>query len=276
MGSHFLGHYLMERGVADTGQIEQAAAYQSASNRKLGDLAVEAGLLSPDQVEELLALQRETDLSFGQLAVDRGFVTRREMNDLLFRQQVRQCHLGEALLTLGHITPEQFSDCLEQYSAQERERARNLDALYRQTGEHEAVSGLVSALERAFLRFARCPLKAQGTMSEEELVAYPCSFEATVPLSGGRELSYTLSLGPDMVEVLRRAVSEKAPPGAVPGESLRELMGLVCRYPLACAREKRCRPGGRSGPGLILKLACPKAGVGLRLSPVPEAAEEEP
>jgi len=287
VSSHCLGHYLLERGVADAEQIEEAAAFQARSNRRLGDLAVEAGLLSPAQVEELLALQRETDMSFGELAVARGWVPRREMNDLLFRQQVRQYHLGEALLTLGHITPEQFSSCLEAYSRLKRGRALELEGLYRSTGFPEAVAGLVSALERAFLRFARCPLKAQGAMSAEESKSYPLSRDASVPLGGGGELACALLLGPEMLGVLGKAASDRARAGEGTDEAVQGLIDMIRLYPRACARDGRLTQatsfagcpalpdGDRSA--IILKLACPKAAAGLRVQPVPAPmAKEEP
>lgn len=288
MSSHCLGHYLLEHGVADSGQIEEAAAFQASSNRRLGDLAVEAGLLSPAQVEELLVLQRETDMSFGELAVARGWVPRREMHTLLFRQRVRQFHLGEALLTLGHITPEQFSNCLEAYAALKRGRAQELEELYRSTGLPDAVSGLVSALERAFLRFARCPLKAQGLMPGEELESYPLSRDASVPLGGGRELAYTLRLGPEMIRVLGQAAGDRTGQCEEADVAVRNLMDMICLYPRACAKQGRLTPpprefAGRAVPAdgghsaIILKLACPKASAGLLIRAVQAVqATEEP
>lgn len=262
----FLGSFLLERGLATRAQIDEAAARQADTNRRLGDLAVEAGLLTPAQVEEIFTLQRDTDQSFGAIAVARGLVSRKDMDALVFRQSVRRTHLGEALLELGHLTPEGFSSALADYCERERSRRESVNALLASWGG-DAPAGLVAALERSFLRFARCPLKAMGPLGQEELAALPYAFGSSIPLEGGTLFGFTLHLGADMLARIGRNASGEDLPEEDAERSVREMLGVICRYLRDSAlRWTGFAPAGPEKPGpLRLKLACPDASLGLTM-----------
>ena len=238
MNHLFLGSFLKGEGLVSEDQILEAAAHQAESNRRLGDLAVEAGLLTPAQVEELLSLQRETDMAFGVLAVSRGFVTKRHMDELLFRQQVHQIHLGEALLSLGHLSPEQFSDGLTRYHELKKAQRRNLEELFGTSNCPAAVGELVQALERAFLRFAACPLKAQGAMATDLDAAFTETRAMLIVAPDGASLHLELSFGPEMLALLRARRAGGGGTGGAHGAGgtdeslafLEELMEVIRAY----------------------------------------------
>ncbi|GFK93835.1 hypothetical protein NNJEOMEG_01671 [Fundidesulfovibrio magnetotacticus] len=224
MSFQFLGHYLVEQGHATRRQVEEACAHQSEANRRLGDFAVEAGMLTHAQVEDILARQRGTGRSFGSLAVSLGYVARCHMDELLFRQSVNQVHLGEALLALGHLDPARFSEILEGYMTRERQRAQRLEAFYGATSRGRALQALARALELAFLRFARCPLKAHGEAGPRELEDLPHRLPCSVTLPGGAELRFTLHLDERM-----RAMLEQARPDHEDGADLLEAVASYLR-----------------------------------------------
>lgn len=264
MSYQFLGNYLLERGLATQAQIDEAAARQADNNRLLGHMAVEAGLLTPEQVDELFAIQRGADQSFGSIAVARGLVSRKDMDTLLFRQSVRRTHLGEALLELGHLTPEQFSGALEDYCARESARRDAVAALLGRWGAGAA--GLVEALEKAFLRFARCPLKAMGPLGEDDLAAMAYAFDSSIPLEDGRIFGFTLHLGADMLATLGRSASDEDLPEQEAEQCVRDVLAVICRYLRGAAPRWRAHFwGARGGGPLRLKLACPVAGMGLTM-----------
>jgi hypothetical protein len=49
---------------------------ESAAKRRLGDIIVERGLIDQAQLDEALAVQRETGAKLGEVLVDLGFITR--------------------------------------------------------------------------------------------------------------------------------------------------------------------------------------------------------
>lgn len=282
MSVHFLGSYLLERGIVTQTQIDEAAAHQEKANRRLGDLAVDAGLLTPDQVETVLTTQRETDLNFGALAVAMGFVSRHAMDALLFRQHVHQVHLGEALLTLGHLTPEQFGESLDGYSHSENERRDALDKLFEGHCGRLSLRELVASLERAFLRFARCPLKAHRAMKEADLARLPYRFTSELPGCEGTLLRFCLHMDEQMVAAINKAATgqDTRPEGCDLG--VREMIGIIGHYLRKSFREQwprqwRCEyaSGGETFPPgdcLRLLLACPKTRVGLSIQVFPAPA----
>lgn len=261
----FLGHYLLKQGLVTQSQLDRAIALQMEANRRLGDLAEEAGLLTPEQVRSILAAQRAADLSFGELAVAGGFATRADMDDLLFRQHVHQVHLGEALLTQGALTMEQFSLVLEEYSRQEEARRKELDALLGPPGERRAVRGLVGALERAFPRFVGCPLKALGALARDELAGALYAYDAEAPLKGGGVLRYTLHLGERMRAVVAEAPGAARMVCAGPEGAVRGVLATICAHVglvLSGASPGADRAGRQRG-GVLLRLGCPEAEMGL-------------
>lgn len=282
MSFQFLGHYLLERGVVSQTQIDEAAAYQAEANRRLGDLAVERGLLTPAQVDEILERQRETDLNFGTLAVSLGFVRRRDMDALLFRQQVHMVHLGEALLTLGHLTIRQFCDCLNDYAALESARKDALARLFQGHCAREALTSLVDTLERAFLRFAHCPLKAQAYLDDLALEALPLHHTLEIPLNSGSTMRFTLHIGRDMLNAIGTACRRGEESGSTPEEALAavlDILDIIGRYLCTSIKAHElpapdCPSGipDPSGKGelrdgcLRLQLACPVACVGLTVA----------
>jgi len=283
MSFQFLGHFLLERGVVTQAQIDEAAAYQSEANRRLGDLAMESGLLTLAQVDEILERQRETDLNFGTLAVTLGFVSRSALDALLFRQQVHMVHLGEALLTLGHLTVRQFCDCLNDYAARETARKDALARLFEGHCAREPLEALVDTLERAFLRFAHCPLKAQAYLDDLALEALPLHHTLEIPLNSSSAMRFTLHIGRDMLDAMgtagRCGSSES---GRTPEEALAavlDILEIIGRY-LCLSIGARDLPApdcpsgvpDPSGKGevregcLRLQLACPVACVGLTVA----------
>jgi len=282
MSFQFLGHYLLGRGVVTQAQIDEAAAYQAEANRRLGDMAVEGSLLTPAQVDEILERQRETDLNFGTLAVSLGFVRRRDLDALLFRQQVHMVHLGEALLTLGHLTVRQFCDCLNDYAALESARKDALTRLFEGHCAREALMSLVDTLERAFLRFAHCPLKAQAYLDDLALEALPLHHTMEIPLNAGSSMRFTLHIGRDMLDAIGTACRRDGESGGTPEEALAEVLDILdiigiylCSSIKAHELPAPDCPSGihdPSGKGelhegcLRLQLACPVACVGLTVA----------
>ncbi|MBI4806777.1 MAG: hypothetical protein HY795_16275 [Desulfovibrio sp.] len=272
MNFQFLGAFLLEQGIITQQQIDEATAFQAETNHRLGTYALEAGLLTQQQVNIVLGLQRETDLSFGELAVLNGFVPKRDLDSLLFRQRVNQIHLGEALLMLGHLSSEQFSDMLGRYIARENRRRAKLARLYSHRCDCDLLDVLITSIERAFLRFAHCPLKAQGELSANELEGLTLGFSSGIFIEEDAMLRFTLHLGPDMLSIISRAAAGEDLPEAETVEAAREIVDVVCRYlrkavdASSTVIEPCARALSDNTPDeecLRLKLACPRAAIGL-------------
>lgn len=279
MNFQFLGHYLLGRGVVTQAQIDEATAYQAEANRRLGDLAVESGVLSVAQVAEIIEHQRESDITFGTLAVSLGFVKRRDMDALLFRQQVHMVHLGEALLTLGHLTVSQFCDCLNDYAALESTRKEALARLFEGHCAREELTSLVDTLERAFLRFAHCPMKAQAYLDDLALEALPLHHTLEIPLNPTSTMRFTLHIGRDMLDAIGRTCGSSGESKRTPEEALAtvlDILEIIGRYLCSSIKPRELPPPScpsgvpdPAGKGelredcLRLQLACPQACLGL-------------
>lgn len=275
MNFQFLGAFLLEQGLATQQQIDEALAFQAEANLRLGAYAIEAGLLTQEQVDIVLGLQRETDLNFGELAVLNGFVPKSGMDSLLFHQQVNQVHLGEALLRLGHLTSEQFGPVLRMYSERENSRRAKLTLLYSHCCGRDFLEVLISAVERAFLRFAHCPLKAQGELFGEELEHLPQGFSSDISLGEGVALRFMLHLGADMLAIISHSASGENLPDVEAREAAREIADVICHYlrkavgASSDVTEPRTHEFSGHAPDkdcFRLKLACPKAAIGLTVS----------
>lgn len=283
MNLHFLGGYLLAEGSVTPEQLAQAIAHQARANRRLGELARNMGVLTPEQVAELLRLQGDTDLSFGELAMAKGYLSRKCLNDLLFHQAVCQVHLGEALLTTGALTPEQFQASLERFAQVDATQRNTVSFLLAESAEQQALTILLRALERAFLRFVGLPLKACGLLSAAEIDALPHAFGLAIVLPGRRDIEVLLRMDDRMLGLMTSSLAHEthalleAGPANSAEDALEaagvffQVVARYCRQNLeALATGALCRTleGGYALPGdaqarLRLSLVCPDAAMGL-------------
>ena len=283
MNLHFLGGFLLAEGSVTPEQLAMAMAHQARANRRIGELAREMGLLDAGQVEEILRLQANTDLSFGELATAGKYLNRKSLNDLLFHQNVLQVHLGEALLATGALTPAQFHSALERFALADADQRAAISLLLAGYEEQRELTILLSALERAFPRFAALPLKTCGLLPAGQIDALPHTFGLVIERPGRDDLRIFLKMDESMLRLLARGLTGAAPGGGA-GAGLEaagfffQVVSQYCRQNLAALGENaRCRaPGCEARPAcaspawLRLSLVCPDAAMGLVASCCPK------
>lgn len=115
MFSQYFGHYLLNKGLINAGQLTDALEYQRSVHLKLGVLAVNAGLMSPAQVEQIHNMQKKVDKRFGELAIQQGYLNEEQLNSLLNTQKQGHLMLGQALIDRKYFTLEQLQKALDNY-----------------------------------------------------------------------------------------------------------------------------------------------------------------
>lgn len=150
----FFGQYLLNQGVIDGFQLNQAIDFQQKHNKMLGELAIEKGYMTESQVDKSKAEQKNLDLPFGVIAVHKGYMTPDQLDDLLFSQIVNTTHVGEALVEIGHLPPKDLGRHLKGYNQREGQRLQSINQTLDKIDVELPVKAGIHALDRAFIRFA--------------------------------------------------------------------------------------------------------------------------
>jgi hypothetical protein len=117
---HF-GEYLVEQGLIEPGQRDDALAIQETVNQKLGILATMDEILTVSQVYTILDEQRRTKKPFGQVARSLNLIDEEHLEKLLDHQSELWMRVGEILVGLGYIDFEKMEAELEEFCAQYNE-----------------------------------------------------------------------------------------------------------------------------------------------------------
>ncbi|MFP4083285.1 MAG: hypothetical protein ACLFP9_01580 [Desulfonatronovibrio sp.] len=174
--SVFFGQYLLNKGVINSLQLDQAIDFQQKHNKLLGQMAIEKGYMTESQVEKAKAEQKNLDLSFGVIAVDKGYMTPHQLDDLLFTQIVNTTHVGEALVELGHLPPEDLGRNLKNYNQEEGQRLQAINKALDKIDVDFPVKACIHSLDRAFIRFAHQPINVVSVEGRSDNVRREWSF----------------------------------------------------------------------------------------------------
>lgn len=117
MFTQLFGHYLLNKKLVTSKQLEEALEAKARTKAKLGALAIDAGYMTAAQVEKVHSEQKRVDKRIGDIAVDMGFLTPAQVDELLSKQKTANIILGQALIDLGYMTNQQFADALADYKA---------------------------------------------------------------------------------------------------------------------------------------------------------------
>ena len=96
----FFGEYLVEQGLIDLSQLNDAVQLKKDTNLKIGDFSVRHGYLTTYQANQINQMQKRVDKYFGELAVERGLMTEDQVQDVLRMQREQRIRVGEALVKL--------------------------------------------------------------------------------------------------------------------------------------------------------------------------------
>jgi len=110
MFSAFFGHYLLNKGIVNSQQLNQVFSRQKKTRLKLGVLAVNSGYMTAKQVESVHQLQETLDRRFGEIAIIKGFLSNEQLGDLLGQQKAEHLILAQALIDQGLMTMEQYQE----------------------------------------------------------------------------------------------------------------------------------------------------------------------
>ena len=117
MFTQLFGHYLLNKKLVTSAQLEQALEAKSKTKAKLGTLAIDAGYMTAEQVEAVHEQQKKIDKRIGDIAVEMGYLTYEQVDELLSKQKNSNIVLGQTLIDLGFMTNQQFQDALAEYKA---------------------------------------------------------------------------------------------------------------------------------------------------------------
>jgi len=227
---NFFGNYLKEKGVISQEELADAIAFQEESNRRIGELARERGYLSKEQTETIFQEQKRVDQPFGTIALKHRYLTRSQLDALLFAQTVFSTHQGEALLVKGYISPEQFSEELEAFRLKQVQREEQLNAFFSGLPEKEILQAVVSAANRAYIRFGGRELKLDSICSPTDSL-YEIRFVVTVQTQEKGTITASFHLGQNLVEELLQVFGRSGMASGGNGlTTLQDFFAIVVRY----------------------------------------------
>ncbi|MFW5735653.1 MAG: hypothetical protein ACOCWR_11385, partial [Oceanidesulfovibrio sp.] len=192
----FFGNYLLEQGIIDHKELEEALAEQGRQCILLGDLAVVRGYLRQDDVDRVFEAQKDSDKPFGQLAVEYGLLTTDQLEDLLFIQNVRTPHLGEVLLVKGMIDERQFESVLSAYCREEQRGRETAEQVLASHPYSMVLRCLIRAIEAAFSRFMKERIKIHAVCGECQRDTFDVEFRFNLdfPSQQGKVCAVLLDL----------------------------------------------------------------------------------
>jgi hypothetical protein len=94
------GTFLVDRGVADLGHIQEAIELQQRGRPSLGQIAVSSGRLTRDAIDETLARLRPGQ-RIGEALVEQGRMNDSQVRQLLLVQMRDSEPLGSILVRMG-------------------------------------------------------------------------------------------------------------------------------------------------------------------------------
>lgn len=115
MFTQYFGHFLLNKGLVTSYELQTAMDQLHLTHLKLGVLSVNAAFLTAAQVEEVHQMQTRVDKRFGELAIELGYLNEAQLQSLLAAQKESHLVLAQALIDQGTLTLNQFSDALLLY-----------------------------------------------------------------------------------------------------------------------------------------------------------------
>lgn len=129
MFGHFLGDYLISKGLITKSQLDIITDYQKSSRVKLGAIAVAEKLLTPKQADEINNLQIKLDKRFGDIATERGYLTTEQVDHLLNLQGSPYHQFVQALTAKTTLTKEDIKRLIMEYQEENFLSDENLEAI---------------------------------------------------------------------------------------------------------------------------------------------------
>ncbi len=211
--SVFFGQYLLNQGIIDSFQLDQAIDFQQKHNKLLGELAIEKGYMSEDEVDRSKAEQKNLDLPFGVIAVHKGYMTPDQLDDLLFSQIVNTTHVGEALVELGHLPPQDLGRYLRKYNQEEAQRLQSINQTLDKIDVDFPVKAGIHALDRAFIRFAHEHVNIVSVGEEPDSAGRAWSFMVCIEMRSRDNLCMEIKLSESNVRKIAgdSAVTKNGP-----------------------------------------------------------------
>ena len=117
----FFGQYLVNHGLINARQLDEALNVVAERNQLIGKLATRAGYLTERQVVEIHREQRRTDKYFGEIASEKGWMTRGQVQELLEHQQNLNVRIGDVLVELGYADRNRIETMHQRFLADQAE-----------------------------------------------------------------------------------------------------------------------------------------------------------
>lgn len=102
-----IGEQLLEAGLINEEQLEEAIERQKQYGGRLGDILAELGYVSEEQLDQLLG-KPKMRLRLGEMLVHNGYITSHQLEKALAYQKKSGGKLGDILLSLRFIEPEEL------------------------------------------------------------------------------------------------------------------------------------------------------------------------
>lgn len=101
-----LGEKLLQEGLIDRTQLNNAINYQKDNGGRIGDIIVYLGYIEKEKLDNFLKKNNKQRIPIGEILVEKGRITRKQLEKAVKLQKKSGGRLGEVLLFLKYITQE--------------------------------------------------------------------------------------------------------------------------------------------------------------------------
>ncbi len=228
----FFGVFLVKGGLISQEALDEALRLLDSSNKPLGLLANEMSLLDEDQASAILHEQSHSGKPFGLIARERGLLSDSQLKKLLDKQVRTHLFLGQALVELGHLTSARLMSALRDYWRLQQAINRHNSNLLAWAEDSSCLIMIMDALESAFRRYPRLPVKLGKLCRQASEVAYDHGFLMSLDLISGKRVSFWLGLPEKVTMTLHTMPQDMSAEesGALVVDAIWQLMDVIRRY----------------------------------------------
>jgi type IV pilus assembly protein PilB len=113
-----LGEYLLEKGIINADQLNQALILASERNQRIGEVLVDLGFINLRQLTDAILEQQKIHMPdrkrLGEILLESKIITEEQLSEGLKEQKNRRQKIGQILVSLGYVTKEQIANALSE------------------------------------------------------------------------------------------------------------------------------------------------------------------
>lgn len=229
MAVKFFGQFLVEGGIVSREKLLAALDLQQTTNLKFGEMALSMGMITERDVERVHQAQRSDDMRFGDIAVKLGILTEAQVEQVLTKQKNCYLYIGRALVQVGALNDVQLEYHLKEFQADQAPYRVDKIALPAGVPTPELWEMTADLTFKMLTRVANLTHRTEQPQLIDRIEVN--DLIVSMPLSGGTQARYFLSVSSGIRASIARAILKEASvegePEEVLDDTVMELINIV-------------------------------------------------